>query len=134
MRPFSGSVNRKKIVDSAKLDGASARRGWPRTVERNRNRNLFGELHPEAFLVFPSVSPDLFMRFHEFRCFFLASSLSPLPSLCSLLGRDGIWNLPPLRLDLVCESPVLPLIVRYSLLSNVSKHVARITITNYKNS
>lgn len=38
----------------------TTRRPRPRSVERNRNRNLFGELHPEAFPVSPAVlSPYL---------------------------------------------------------------------------
>ena len=55
VRPFSGSVNRKKIVTP---------RSWTKRAGPGHARlsgtetgNLFGELHPVAFLVFPSVSP-----------------------------------------------------------------------------
>ena len=110
-RPFSGSVNRKKVVDSSDREVDDAReRAGSRSVERNRNRNLFGELHPEAFPVFPSLSlrliyvARLFSRFHRFYSFPLLSHLSLLlvfassslanrwPNLIESGSSSGSWR------------------------------------------
>lgn len=75
VRPFSGSVNRKKIVTP---------RSWTKRAGPGHARlsgtetgNLFGELHPVAFLVFPSVSPTYLCAPPEcpmflFRFFFIS--------------------------------------------------------------
>lgn len=60
VRPFSGSVNRKKIVDSAKLD--QARGAWPRSVERNRNRKPIWRITSGSVSRLPFCLTDLFMR------------------------------------------------------------------------
>lgn len=61
VRPFSGSVNRKKIVDSAKLD--QARGAWSRSVERNRNRKPIWRITSGSVSRLPFCLTDLFMRF-----------------------------------------------------------------------
>lgn len=90
--PFSGSVNRKKIV---KLD--QAREPGHARLSGTETGNLFGELHPEAFLVFPSVSPTYLCAPPMFQCFFFASSsslpLTPSPLSLSLLAFEEKWNL-----------------------------------------
>lgn len=60
VRPFSGSVNSKKIVDSAKLD--QARGAWPRSVERNRNRKPIWRITSGSVSRLPFCLTDLFMR------------------------------------------------------------------------
>lgn len=60
VRPFSGSVNRKKIVDSAKLD--QTRGAWPRSVERNRNRKPIWRITSGSVSRLPFCLTDLFMR------------------------------------------------------------------------
>lgn len=86
VRPFSGSVNRKKIVDSAKLD--QARGAWPRSVERNRNRKPIWRITSGSVSRLPFCLTDLFMLPPSVQCFFFASSSSSL----SLSRRNGIWK------------------------------------------
>lgn len=83
VRPFSGSVNRKKIVDSAKLD--QARGAWPRSVERNRNRKPIWRITSGSVSRLPFCLTDLFMLPPSVQCFFFASSLS--------LTFEEEWNL-----------------------------------------
>lgn len=85
VRPFSGSVNRKKIVDSAKLD--QARGAWPRSVERNRNRKPIWRITSGSVSRLPFCLTDLFMRSPR------VSNVSfSLLLYLSLSRRNGIWK------------------------------------------
>lgn len=102
---------------SAKLDQA-----WPRSVERNRNRKPIWRITSGSVSRLPFCLTDLFMRSPNLQCFFFAPSSSLSLSLF-LLAFEEKWNLEagpiPFEIKLgtrMCESSVVPLIVRYSFL------------------
>lgn len=126
MRPFSGFVNRKKIVGPRSwMEQARDELGHARSSGTETGTYLENYIRKR-------FSSSLLSHL-TYLCAFTNFDVSFSLLLCLLFplsarfwGEMEFGNLPPLRLDLVCESPVLPLIVRYPFLSNVLKHVARI--------